>query len=229
MQDQLSLALGSGSSGKPMPLPQPGGQGLGKQLQDIIMSQREIAEQLGNGKNGEDGQENAKESGKDSNSKESGSGNKGTNDSKNPKGNGGVGVSEDELARQFEIYKQQESIRKRLEDLIRQEGIIENASQIFKNIDQIESELLNGNPEQAKRRMNEVIQQFLKLEDASQEKDKNSKRESVSNDKLFSNSARDIIPDSVQYFNSKELLNRDVLPLNTSYKIKVKEYLQDND
>ena len=229
MQDQLSLALGSGSSGKPMPLPQPGGQGSGKQLQDIITSQREIAEQLGNDQNGEDGRENAKESGKDSNSKESGSGKKGANVSKNPKGNSGAGVSEDELARQFEIYKQQESIRKRLEDLIRQAGIIENASQIFKNIDQIESDLLNGNSEQAKRRMNEVIQQFLKLEDASQEKDKNTNRESVSNDKLFSNSAKDIIPDSIQYFNSKELLNRDVLPLNTNYKIKVKEYLQDND
>ena len=236
MQDQLSLSLGKGSSGMPMPLPK--GQGSGKQLSDIITSQKELAEKLGKeGENKSGGEEGNSKEGKDGKGKEggkesgSGSGEGSGSEGQNGKGVGGKNsASEAELARQFEIYKQQEEIRNNLQDLINKEGLNEESARILKNIEQVEADLLEGNSSQAKKRMNDVIQQFLKLEKAEQENDKNNKREAESNSKEFSSPVNGILPEKRNYFNTRELLNRDRLPLNGAYKNKVKEYFkQEND
>ena len=56
MQAELSFAMGSGSSGAPMPFPS-GGKGSGKRLSDIIMSQKQLQEKLGQGeKEGQTGE-----------------------------------------------------------------------------------------------------------------------------------------------------------------------------
>ncbi|MFI8377795.1 hypothetical protein [Leeuwenhoekiella sp. NPDC079379] len=246
MQAQLSLSLGQGSSGMPMPIPKPGGQGSGKQLSDIIMSQKELSEKLGEqpGKKGEgekgetgkgkdgkaDGEGDGKKPGNGEGAGSDGESGKGSKAGQGDKGKNGFSVSEGELARQYEIYKEQEEIRNKLQDLIDKEGLNSEAARVLKTIEQVESDLLNGNSAQAKKRMSDVIQQFLKLELAEQEQDKNTKREAESTTKEFMNSAINIIPETRSYFNSKELLNRDKLPLSRSYKNKVKEYFkQDND
>ncbi|MGO4912410.1 hypothetical protein [Leeuwenhoekiella sp. W20_SRS_FM14] len=246
MQGQLSLSLGQGSSGMPMPIPKPGGQGSGKQLSDIIMSQKELSEKLGeqpgqkgdgdkrksgNGNDGKsDGEGDAKQAGSGEGSGSGGENGKSSNGGKGENENDARSVSEGELARQYEIYKQQEEIRNRLQDLINKEGLKSETTRILKTIEQVETDLLNGNSAQAKKRMSDVIQQFLKLEIAEQEQDKNTKREAEGTTKEFINSANSIIPESRNYFNTKELLNRDQLPLNGIYKNKVKEYFkQDND
>ena len=226
MQAQLSFAMGSGSSGMPMPIPS-GGQGSGKQLSDIIMSQKELQEQLGEGKkDGKTGQDG--ENGKEGNSGSQG-------DSGKPPGEGdgngdsGEGTSESELARQYEIYKQQEAIRNQLENLLQGSGSTEETERLLRSIEAVENDLLNGNAETARRRMNNVIQQFLKLEEAEQEKDKNTQREANANRKEFNNNTSNSIPDAKRYFNAKEILNRDKLPLQEQYKIKVKQYFQKQD
>jgi len=226
MQAQLSFAMGSGSSGMPMPMPS-GGQGSGKQLSDIIMSQKELQEQLGEGKkDGERGQDG--ENGKEGNSGSHGESGKPSGEG-DGNGDSGEGTSESELARQYEIYKQQEAIKNQLENLLQGSGSTEETERLLRSIEAVENDLLNGNAETARRRMNNVIQQFLKLEEAEQEKDKNTQREANANRKEFNNNTSNSIPDAKHYFNAKEILNRDKLPLQEQYKIKVKQYFQKQD
>ena len=229
MQAELSFAMGSGSSGAPMPFPS-GGKGSGKQLSDIIMSQKQLQEKLGqaekegqtgdSGNQGEDGKEGKEGEGAGG---ESGEGNQG-------QGQNEGGSSESELARQYEIYKQQEAIRNQLEDMLQQTGMYEEAQRVLQYLESIEDDLLSGDSDVARRKMNEVIQQFLKMEEAEQEKDQNNQRESESTSKVYNNTTSNAIPEAKRFFNSKEILNRDKLPLQDNYKLKVKRYFKkEND
>lgn len=231
MNQQLSLAMGSGSSGMPMPFPQGGG--AGKQLSDIIMSQEELQEKLGESDSGNK-KGDGKEQGKKRSSGDNGSGVEGSNGKKlgGQNGTGGEGengISEAELARQYEVYKQQEAIRNQLQDLIEKNGLGEEAKKALEQLDQIQEDLLSGNSQNAKKRMGDVIQQFLKLNDAENEKDKNNQRESNSNTSSFQNNTDNELPEMKNYFNSQEILNRDKLPLDPYYKLRVKEYFKESN
>ena len=231
MNQQLSLAMGSGSSGMPMPFPQGGG--AGKQLSDIIMSQEELQEKLGESDSGNKNGD-GKEQGKERSSGENGSGEEGINGKKSggqngTGGDGENGISEAELARQYEVYKQQEAIRNQLQDLIEKNGLGEEAKKALEQLDEIQEDLLSGNSQNAKKRMGDVIQQFLKLNDAENEKDKNNQRESNSNTSSFQNNTDNELPEMKNYFNYQEILNRDKLPLDPYYKLRVKEYFKESN
>ena len=73
------------------------------------------------------------------------------------------------------------------------------------------------------------VQQFLKLKDAENEKDKNNQRESNSNTSSFQNNTTNELPEIKKYFNSQEILNRDKLPLDGYYKRRVKEYFKESN
>ena len=232
MQAQMSMGMGSGSSGMPMPNPK-GGSGSGKQLSDIIMSQEELAKKLGKGKqegqsgDGEKGEGEKEGSGSGSDGEGSGGDSEDAKDGNNGKPGGESG--EAELARQYEIYKQQERLRNKLQDLIENGNLNEGARDLLKEMEQIEEALLSGNSSSAKRRMEDVIQQFLKLEEAEQEKDRKSERESTANTKNFTNDVQRDFPELKEYFNTDEILNRDELPLEFRYKQKVKSYFRKTD
>ena len=236
MQAQLSMQMGSGSGGTPMPFPKGGGGGS-KQLSDIIMSQEELAKKLGDdgkkpgGKkdgNGEEGEEGKPgDSDKPGESGAGKSGSEGSNaGSEGREGEMPNAEKEAELARQYEIYKQQEDLRSRLEDLIKAGDVEVTDPRLLQQLDQIEEALLSGNSDAAKRRMEEVIQQFLKLEHAEQEKERKKERESATNRNVFKNETTNELPEIKKYFNSDELLNRDNLPLDNLYKLKVKQYFK---
>ena len=232
MNQQLSLAMGSGSSGMPMPMPSQGS-GSGKQLSDIIMSQEELQEKLGEGeKTGKQGEgENAKEgsSGKQGSDGEKGNG-EGSGEGNGTGDTGENGISESELARQYEIYKEQEAIRNQLQDIINGNDLGEEAKRALEQLDRLQDDLLSGNSQRAQKNMSELIQQFLKLKDAANEKDKINERESNSNMSSFQNNTTNSLPEVKEYFNSQEILNRDKLPLDAYYKLRVKEYFkQSND
>ena len=232
MQAELSFAMGSGSSGAPMPFPS-GGKGSGKQLSDIIMSQKQLQEKLGQaekeGQTGDSG--NQGEDGKDGKDGKEGKGAGGeSGDGNQGQGQNESGSSESELARQYEIYKEQEAIRNELEDMLQQSGMDEETQRVLQYLESIEDDLLSGDSDVARRKMNEVIQQFLKMEEAEQEKDQNNQRESESTSKVYNNTTSNAIPEAKRYFNSKEILNRDKLPLQDNYKLKVKRYFKkEND
>jgi len=223
MQQQLS---GSGS-----------GKGGGEeQLSDIIMSQEELSKKMGKGKSpSEQGEKGDKgESGKEGKDGKKGEGGEGGENGQAGQGqgqegqSGGGGLSEVQRAEQYEIYKEQQQIRQQLEDLIQKEGLGGNADNLIKEMKNLEDQLLDGGiDEAAQRRMENLKHELMKLKEAEQEQGQEQKRESQSNRKSFKNNAEAIQKEAKNYFNTKELLNREPLPLNGEYKIKVQSYFNE--
>lgn len=201
-------------------------------------------EQGSSGKNGEKGTKgDSGESGaegKSGNGKNGNSGENGVSGSKEGDGEGqgydeGKGEnsykeSEEESQRIYQIYKQQQELRNQLENMIIQEGLQEKVDQIISNMKGVERKLLDqGFDREVQQQMSEIIHELLKLKDANLEQGENEQRQSDTNIRDFNNP---LVVDPVliqRYFNNKEILNRQVLPLQPQYRSKVKEYFKADD
>ncbi len=253
--DAMNNALSMGQGGG---LPKPGqGQGAGFQLQDIIQKQKSLSgegekpggkkgDKPGEGeKPGSQGQgskpgENGKpgQSGKGGESGKDGEGENGSDGSSGSGNGSGTGEdgensyreSEKEAQRVYEIYKQQQVLRNQLEDIIQQDGLQEKVQSITDAMKQVERKLLDqGYDRDVQQRMMDIQHEMLKLQDASLKQGEDEKREANTNQKQFENNTDAQIPDASNYFNNKEILNRQVLPLQPRYIQRVKAYFQLND
>ncbi len=206
------------------------------QLPDIIKKQEELNDKMkdgaekGNkkgeqkgennkGKQGEDGEETGNEKGK----KKDGEGQNGEGESEQ---------QEDLNGELYEIYKQQQELRNALADKIKKEGKGKGVgSDVLKRMEQIEQELLEkGFNEKTLGKMLDLKHQLLKLKDATFEQGEEEKRESKTNQVQFENQNRERLNKAKQYFNTTEILNRQVLPLRQNHKKKVQDYFKkDND
>ncbi len=135
--------------------------------------------------------------------------------------------SEEESKRIYEIYKQQQELRNQLEDMIRDEGLEGIVDDITDKMKAVERKLLDqGFNREVEERMMEIQHELLKLKDGGLQQGKDEQREATSNSKDYNNKSNNQIPSAARYFNSKEILNRQVLPLQQQYKLKVKEYFK---
>jgi hypothetical protein len=199
------------------------GQGNGSQemqLPDIIMSQEELNKQMEKGLNegeGEDSEDN-KNSENQGNKKE---GQSGEGDQENENINGEL----------YEIYQRQQQLRQALQDKLGKEGEQGEGQDILKKMEEIELDLINkGFTNQTLEKMNNLQYQLLKLDKATFMQGQENKRQSESNFKQYSNTLNTDIQKAKKYFNTIEILNRQALPLQQTYKIKVQKYFQkDND
>ncbi|WP_292892078.1 hypothetical protein [Nonlabens sp.] len=189
------------------------------------------------GKSGEGGQ-----SGEDGDAGEAeGSGGKSGSSGENGSGNAVGGArqegdrqryreSEEESKRIYEIYKQQQELRNDLEDMIRREGLEEKVGDITDKMKAVERQLLDqGFNREVQQRMMDIQQDLLKLQDAGLEQGEENKREARTNTREFINNINAQILEASKYFNNKEILNRQVLPLQPQYLNKVKDYFKVND
>ncbi|WP_106793699.1 DUF4175 family protein [Aquimarina sp. Aq78] len=218
------------------------------QLPDIIKKQDELnkkmeegaekgkkkgdkkGEQEGN-KQGEKQGKNSKGGGKQGNQKGGKEGNKKNGDGKNGEGESQM-QKEDMNGELYEIYKQQQQLRNALQDKIKKEGKGNKiGSSLLRKMEQVEQELLEkGFNERTLSKMLNLKHELLKLEDATLEQGEEEKRESKTNQVQFGNQNRQQLEKAKQYFNTTEILNRQVLPLRQNYKQKVQEYFKkDND
>ncbi|WP_340076269.1 hypothetical protein [Leptobacterium sp. I13] len=199
----------------------PGGGGGGMQLPDIIQSQEELNQQMEKGIN---------EGGKEPKSGEKEQG-KGAKEGKGTEGRYGEGerISE-EL---YEIFKQQQQIRDALEkqlNNIQGQGTKGQAENLLRQMENIEDELLEkGFNNNTLQKMQSLQHQLLKLENAYFQQGQKEERESKANNKNFTNTVDDLTPDQKAFFNTIEILNRQVLPLRQIYKEKVRTYFKNND
>ncbi|MEE2801525.1 MAG: hypothetical protein VX550_05005, partial [Bacteroidota bacterium] len=69
---------------------------------------------------------------------------------------------------------------------------------------------------------------LLKLKDAGLLQGKQEERKSTTNRNSFNNETNNKLPDASNYFNNKEILNRQVLPLQPLFKNRVKEYFKND-
>ena len=194
----------------------PGGDGDGMQLPDIIKAQEGLSEEMEKGiregegepnregKNGSEGQESGKE-GKD----------------------GEQGLSEEESAKLFEIFKEQQELRQQLEDKLKEHGLDKKNSGLLNEMERLERQLLEkGFDKQSLSRMNNIKHRLMQLERALREQEEEERRTSKTNQQNFKNTTQDQILRAKEYFNSTEILNRQSLPLRQIYKTKVKRYFE---
>ena len=195
-----------------------------------------------NGKDGKDGDgeagDNGKEggNGKGKGSKEgqgSGTGQGGGGGSEGGSGGSQSGPSEEELNELYEIYKEQQLLREQLEDQLK--NLINNddrklGEKLVKQMEDFQNDLLrNGVTQQTINKMNNINREMLKLDNAAIKQGKSKERESKSNVNFFENPilTRPSILDN--YRNDVEILNRQALPLQQNFQIRVKEYFRIDD
>src|SRR5690606_25954715 len=170
--------------------------------------------QDGEGKNGENGNSRTDE-------KESSGGSSGSN---------GDGSSEEMNGELYRIYQQQQELRKALEERLNQMGNSPEGQQILKQMENVESDLINnGFTNQTLQRMMNLQQQLLKLENATYLQEEDQKRESNTNNKQFDNLTNEQLPNAKKYFDTIEILNRQTLPLQNIYRKKVQGYFRNGD
>ncbi|QBA65378.1 hypothetical protein [Muriicola soli] len=216
------------------------GQGQGKgnpqdgfQLPDIIKEQQGIKDSMNAKKEGEEGKEGEK--GKDGKEGEGENELKGEGEElegKAAEGNG-FGYDDQEMKEIYEIYKQQQLIRQKLEEQLKTLIVNEDrelAARLAKQMEDFEKDLIeNGITERTIEKANRIQQQLLKLENAAMEQGEKEERES----KVGSEEAdRPLILKRVDFIEEEgidELLRRQVLPLQEFYKTRAKQYFRKDD
>lgn len=245
MQNMMQMqGNGAGSGSAPSP---------GMQLGDIIMSQEQLNQQMQgrmkgksgspqSGKEGQekgDGEEGGKEGSKGKKGEQGDNGNDGGEgkDGKQPGENGEGGaagggngeMSNEEL---FEIYKQQQLLRQELEKQLNDKmnsDQYRSTQKLIQDMENTEEELLTrGITESLYKRMLNIKQQMIKLENAAFEQGKKNDRQSTTNTKEYSVNEENI-ERLKEYFKQVEILNRQVLPLRQFYKSKVNSYFKAHD
>lgn len=218
MQENLSMSMGKGGEGD-------------MQLPDIIMSQEELNKMMEEGvKKGEKGKPKDEGEGKNEGNKgkegEKGKDGKGS-------GNGGQGEGEgngdsDEMnGLLYEIYQQQQELRNALQEKLAKEGKSGNAASLFKKMEAVEMDLLNkGFSNETLQKMMDIKHQLLKLDTATFQQGEENRRESKSNQGDYNNNSNSQIPTAKRYFNTTEILNKQILPLQPVYKKKVQTYFK---
>ena len=244
MQNQMQMQSQGEGQGQGKGQGEGEGQGKGFQLPDIIQKQESLSEKMkqgmgkgegqGQGNEGQSGGEgeggdSKGDSGKDGESQNGeGDGGEGSGgkDGKEGKGEGdGEGYNEDLNGDLYEIYKQQQQLRNQLKDRLSKEGLDGKGGQLIKEMEGIEQQLLDkGFNQRTLERMLKLEYELLKLDEADFEQGQESRRESTTNRRNFNNELR-LQPDDIKkYFNTKEILNREALPLRQKYKTEVKKY-----
>ncbi|NER09930.1 hypothetical protein SAMN06265375_101546 [Muriicola jejuensis] len=217
---QQSLAQGQGT-GSPRD---------GFQLPDIIRGQQEIEgsmQKLGQEKEGEKGKEGQEGKGQENNGQ-------GEDRMGKEKGNAGDGPSqEDDMGELYEIYKQQQLIRAKLEEqlqnMINQEerGL---AQRLARQMEEFENDLLeNGITRRTMEKVNRIKQQLMRLENAAMEQGKKDERESEKAQERFE---RPLILRREELLKDRgimELLQRQALPLQEFYGEALKRYFREDD
>ncbi|MFS4415459.1 hypothetical protein [Maribacter sp. 2307ULW6-5] len=241
---QQSMQMGQGSGG-------------GFKLPDIIISQGQLKEKMGQqgqqgkagqegsqgkegegaseGQKGQDGMSGA--DGKKRGDGQSGEGSEGEQGQNGEgadgegKGQGSAGSGELALQELYEIYQEQQRIRQALEEQLKDLINAEDRNlgeKLLQQMEDFENDLLeNGITERTRNKMNTISHQLMQLENATLKQGEKKERESNTNLRDFSNP---IItkPSLLQnYKNEVEVLNRQALPLRQNFKNRVKAYFKE--
>jgi len=192
------------------------------QLPDIIMSQEQLNKMMEEGlKQSQQGKKKDGKNGEKQGEKD------GENKGDKKQGNNGEGLEEELNGMLFKIYQQQQELRQALNDKITKEGLQSTGSALTRKMEEIEMELLNkGFTNQTLSKMMELKHQLLKLENAELEQGKDTKRESITNNSKYNNNTTNQTPTAKQYFNTTEILDKQLLPLHQIYRNKVQEYFK---
>lgn len=126
----------------------------------------------------------------------------------------------------YNTYQQQSQLRQELQEALKKNGIGNNpeAKKVLKSMEQLENEILEkGFNNATLQKMQQLKYNLLKLDKAAFEQDKDTKRKSSSNQQKYNSNKAKLLIQKL-FYNQTEILNRQSLPLQKSYKKKVQEY-----
>ena len=215
------------------------GQGEGDmQLPDIIMTQEQLQKEAqgskskssegsssnkGQEKQGSEGKQREGESNSSENSEKQGS-NKGKS-----KSSDGESYFDSEESGQsiMNLYQKQQKLRNALELLLKERGFVPGANNVLEQMKKIEQSLINqGVTGENISLIKDLKYELLKLEVALNERGQDERRESKTNNELFTPTSSEVIESLRQKFNSRELLKRQTLPLQDEYLKRVLDYFK---
>jgi hypothetical protein len=213
------------------------GQGSDFQLPDIIQGQQSIKDKMeGKGNSRKPSQQEGQgqegsEKGNSTGDKNQGNTRNG-NGEKNEQGSQGLGDDELGLDEVYEIYKEQQFLRQKLEEQLNDmlnKGDQNLAKKLIQQMEDFENDLLeNGITERTRSKANRIQHELMKLENATLTQGEKKERESTANKNDFSNpitTRPELLKD---YQNDIEILNRQALPLRQNYDKKVKVYFKND-
>ena len=211
------------------------GQGEGDmQLPDIIMNQAQLNKDAQDAKNKTEqgSQPNGQEQGKSNKLTNSiGSGDKQQNSSGDDNSLAESYFDSEESGEAImKLYKKQQQLRQVLEAILKEKGLAAAFESVTNKMKNIEQSLINqGVTDENISLIKDLKYELLKLEAALNEKGQDERRESKTNNKLFNPSSIEAIESLRQKFNSRELLNRQELPLQDEYMKRVLDYFNKKD
>ena len=125
------------------------------------------------------------------------------------------------------LYQKQQKLRNSLELLLKEKGFVPAAENILSKMEKIEQSLINqGVTDENISLIKDLKYELLKLEGALNEKGQDERRESKTNNELFTPTSSEVIESLRQKFNSRELLKRQTLPLQDEYLKRVLDYFK---
>lgn len=211
MEAQMSLSMGQGEGDM--------------QLPDIIVQQEELnaqAQQM-NSKKGEQKGGAGKSEGDGEPS------NEGLPQQTNSGGQAQTAGQDGETSsgELFEIFKKQQELREALQEQLSSQGIPSQSNTLVKSMEDIERNLINeGLTPAVINRMQQLKHQMIKLNSSTYKQGKDNRRTSEFNKGRFSTTSAVALDSIKQFFNTKEILNRQPLPLRQDFRQKVQQYFK---
>jgi hypothetical protein len=244
LADYLSSMLNSMKNAS-MKLGKAKGKGSGFSLPDIIKKQGELSEKMKKGM--KMGEKSGDKKGEGKGGKKPGekgsagalgkNGEKGTKGSQGNLGaNGSAGKVENEDldGELYEIYKQQSQLRQQLQEAINaseKEGIGKDnsAKKVLKTMEQLENDILShGFTQGTIQKMQQLNYEMLKFDQSILEQGKENKRNANVNINDSQRNKIKALEFKKRFYNEIEILNRQSLPLQSNYELKVREYFSDS-
>jgi hypothetical protein len=244
LADYLSSMLNSMKNAS-MKLGKGKGKGSGFSLPDIIKKQGELSDKMKEGmkkgkkpgdKKGEG--KAGKKPGEKGNSgalgKNGQKGKKGSQGNLGDSGSLGKGENEDLDGELYEIYKQQSQLRQQLQEAIKASekgGIVKDnsAKNVLKTMEQLEKDILSYGFTQATiQKMQQLNYEMLKFDQSTLEQGKENKRTANVNINDSQRNKIKALEFKKRFYNEIEILNRQSLPLQPNYELKVREYFSDS-
>jgi hypothetical protein len=244
LADYLSSMLNSMKNAS-MKLGKGKGKGSGFSLPDIIKKQGELSKKMKEGmkmskkpgdKKGEG--KGGKKLGDKGNAGAMGNngekGKKGSQGEPSNNGSSGTGENEDLDGELYEIYKQQSQLRQQLQEAItasEKGNTVRNnsAKKVLKTMEQLENDILSyGFNQVTIQKMQQLNYEMLKFDQSILKQGKENKRTANLNINDSQRNKIKALEFKKRFYNEIEILNRQSLPLQPNYELKVREYFSDS-
>jgi hypothetical protein len=137
--------------------------------------------------------------------------------------------SEESSQAVMRLYQQQQQLRNSLEKLLREKGFSTEGERALEAMKKLEQQIINQGLNQDLAAQREILKyELLKLQTALKKQGKSDKRNSKTNKEIFNGDTQNQIDFLRRKLNTRDKLNRQLLPLQKEYSKRVLDYFNLN-